>query len=147
MVERPLRLSVAWSEERRETFFNACIGAGEAPLADAVQDVLDPLGAGPHLDFNGFLEAVKAEMQQCGIKMTAKRKNLLQTKLAQRDETAAPVVRKVHRRGTPADPIHGLFQVVHGGGSWVVEYEPDGELRDTEQIPLQDKGGIGWFMR
>ena len=33
-VERPLRLAVDWSEERREPFFNACIGAGEAPLGN-----------------------------------------------------------------------------------------------------------------
>ena len=146
-VERPLRLAVDWSEGRREPFFNACITAGEAPLADAVQDVLDQLGAGPHRDFNGFLDAVKTEMQRCGIKMTAKRKTLLQTSLAVRDAAAAPVVKKVHRRGTPADPIHGLFEVGHGGRRRVVEYEPDSELRDTEQIPLQEEGGIEGFLR
>ena len=146
-VERPLRLAVDWSEGRREPFFNACITAGEAPLADAVQDVLDQLGAGPHRDFNGFLDAVKTEMQRCGIKMTAKRKTLLQTSLAVRDAAAAPVVKKVHQRGTPAAPIHGLFEVGHGGHRRVVEYEPDSELRDTEQIPLQEEGGIEGFLR
>ena len=114
-VERPLRLAVDWSEERREPFFNACIGAGKAPLADAGQDVLDQLGARPHRDFNGFLDAVKVEMQHCGIKMTARRKTLLQTRLAQRDERAEPMVKKVVRRATPADPIHGLFAVGPGG--------------------------------
>jgi len=29
----------------------------------------------------------------------------------------------------------------------VVEYEPDSELRDTEQIPLQEEGGIEGFLR
>jgi type I restriction enzyme M protein len=29
----------------------------------------------------------------------------------------------------------------------VVEYEPDSELRDTEQIPLQEPGGIEVFIR
>ena len=146
-VERPLRLAVDWSEAQQETFFNACITAGEVLLADTVQDVLDPLGAGPHRDFNGFLDGVKAEMERRGIKMTAKRKTLLQTKLAQRDEAAAPVVKKVHRRGTTADPIHGLFEVDQGGRSRVVEYEPDSELRDTEQIPLQQEGGIEGFLQ
>ncbi|MCY3536830.1 MAG: N-6 DNA methylase, partial [Cyanobacteria bacterium MAG IRC3_bin_20] len=144
-VERPLRLAVDWSEEQQEPFFNACIGSGEAPLADTVQDVLDQLGPGPHRDFNGFLDAVTAEMQRRGLKMTARRKTLLQTRLAQRDEAAAPVVKKVHRRGTPADPLHGLFAT--GPGGRVVEYEPDGELRDTEQIPLQEEGGIEGFLQ
>ncbi|KKZ14976.1 MAG: restriction endonuclease subunit S, partial [Candidatus Synechococcus spongiarum 142] len=46
---------------------------------------------------------------------------------------------------TPADPIHGLFAVAPSGQ--VVEYEPDNELRDTEQIPLQEGGGIEGFLR
>ena len=29
----------------------------------------------------------------------------------------------------------------------MVEYEPDGDLRDTEQIPLQEEGGIEAFLR
>ena len=144
-VERPLRLAVDWREERREPFFNACIKAGEAPLADTVQDVLDQLGPGPHRDFHGFLELVKGEMQRRGLKMTARRKTLLQTRLAQRDAAAEPVVKKVHRRGTTADPLHGLFAA--GPGGRVVEVEPDSELRDTEQIPLQEEGGIEGFLR
>ena len=146
-VERPLRLAVEWCDQRQEPFFHACIESGEAPLADTVQDLMDHIGAGPHRDFNRFLEAVKAEMQRRGLKMTAKRKTLLQTRLAHRDGAAAPVVKKVHRRGTPADPLHGLFAVAEGGGARVVEYEPDSELRDTEHIPLQEEGGMEGFLR
>ena len=29
----------------------------------------------------------------------------------------------------------------------MVEYEPDNELRDTEQIPLTEDGGIEGFLR
>ena len=29
----------------------------------------------------------------------------------------------------------------------VVEYEPDSDLRDTEQVPLQEGGGIEAFLR
>ena len=34
-----------------------------------------------------------------------------------------------------------------GSREAVVEYEPDPELRDTEQIPLQEEGGIEAFLR
>ena len=34
-----------------------------------------------------------------------------------------------------------------GGGPAVVEYEPDTDLRDTEQIPLTEDGGIPAFLR
>ena len=44
-------------------------------------------------------------------------------------------------------PNSGLYEVGGGSGSRVVEYEPDSELRDTEQIPLQEQGGIEGFLR
>ena len=145
-VERPLRLAVDLSEERVEEFFDACIEVGEVALGEAVHDAADRLGAGPHREFNRFLEEVKAEMTRHGVKMTAKRKKLLQTALAERDETAEPVVKKAHRRGAVASPIQGQFEVGEGARGRVVEYESDTELRDTEQIPLQEEGGIEGFL-
>jgi type I restriction enzyme M protein len=64
---------------------------------------------------------------------------------AERDDGAPPVVRKVHR-GTAADPLHGLFETTIDGKAVVVEYEPDGDLRDTEQVPLVEEGGVDAFI-
>jgi type I restriction enzyme M protein len=65
-----------------------------------------------------------------------------------RDETAPPVIRKVHKRGTAApDPIRGLYEISIDGLPCVVEYEPDADLRDTEQVPLMEEGGIDAFLR
>ena len=65
----------------------------------------------------------------------------------ERSETAPPVIRRVHRRGADADPLRGLFPATIDWHPAVVEYEPDPDLRDTEQIPLLEKGGIGAFLR
>ncbi len=65
----------------------------------------------------------------------------------ERSEDAAPIIRKIHKRGTEADPLRGLFAATADGGAAVVEYEPDTDLRDTEQIPLQEDGGIEAFLR
>ena len=65
----------------------------------------------------------------------------------QRSDTAPPVIRKIHKRGTEADPLRGLFEATIKGKPVMVEYEPDTDLRDTEQIPLQEKGGIEAFLR
>ena len=145
-VERPLRLAVDLSAERCDEFFEACFDAKEEPLANSIDRVAEALGPRPHLDFNVFLEAVRTDMSKRGVKLTAKRKKLLQTALAKRDARAEPVVKKVHRKGTFADPIRGLYEVCGDPGSRVVEYEPDSELRDTEQIPLQDEGEIEGFL-
>jgi len=55
---------------------------------------------------------------------------------AERAEDAPPVIRKIHKSGTAPDPLRGLFEVTIHGKPRVVEYEPDPELRDTEQIPF-----------
>ena len=65
----------------------------------------------------------------------------------ERGETAPPVIRKIHKRGTDADPLRGRFAATIDGSPAVVEYEPDTDLRDTEQIPLHEAGGIEAFLR
>ena len=64
-----------------------------------------------------------------------------------RSEDAPPVLRKIHKRSTQADPLRGLFAANVNGQPAVVEYEPDTDLRDTEQIPLQEEGGVETFLR
>ncbi|MBI4880999.1 MAG: SAM-dependent DNA methyltransferase [Planctomycetes bacterium] len=66
---------------------------------------------------------------------------------AERADDASPVITRVHKRGTAADPLRGLFAVTLAGKPAVVEYEPDPELRDTEQVPLLEEGGIEAFLR
>jgi type I restriction enzyme M protein len=90
-VERPLCLAVDLTPSRLATFRETCEEAGEAPLAGLLDEIaaLDP---GPQDDFNVFMMAVEAQAKQRGVKMTAKRKKLLQTVLACRDANAAPVM-------------------------------------------------------
>jgi type I restriction enzyme M protein len=65
-----------------------------------------------------------------------------------RDESAPPVIARVHRPGkAKADPLRGLFEATVGNKTAVVEYEPDSELRDTEQVPLLEAGGVEAFIR
>ena len=64
-----------------------------------------------------------------------------------RSEEAPAIIRKIHKRGTEPDPLRGLFAATVDGRAGVVEYEPDTDLRDTEQIPLQEDGGIETFLR
>ncbi len=64
------------------------------------------------------------------------------------DETAPAVIRKIYRPGKlDADPLRGRFEVTIAGNACVVEYEPDSDLRDTEQVPLLEDGGVEAFIR
>jgi len=66
---------------------------------------------------------------------------------AERDEIAPSVIRKIHKKGTEPDALRGLFEATIDGKHCVVEYEPDPDLRDTEQVPLLQAGGIEAFLR
>jgi type I restriction enzyme M protein len=66
---------------------------------------------------------------------------------AEVDESGSPVIRRVHKVGTVPDPLHGLFEAAIDGNTRVAEYEPDADLRDTEQIPLLEEGGVDAFIR
>ncbi len=65
---------------------------------------------------------------------------------SERADDGPAVIRKIHKKGTAADPLRGLFQATAEGKLAVVEYEPDPDLRDTEQVPLMEEGGIDVFL-
>ncbi|MGH6714684.1 MAG: HsdM family class I SAM-dependent methyltransferase [Bradyrhizobium sp.] len=63
-------------------------------------------------------------------------------------EDGVPVIRRIHKSGkVQADPLRGLFLLTIDGKPCVVEYEPDGNLRDTETVPLKEPGGIEALIR
>ena len=65
----------------------------------------------------------------------------------ERDENAASIIRKVLPASAEANPLEGRAEVTLKGKPAVVEYEPDTDLRDTEQVPLLHPGGIGAFLQ
>ena len=58
-----------------------------------------------------------------------------------RDEAAPPIIKKVLPFAATPDPLRGRYEAVIDGRTRVVEYEPDTELRDTEQVPLTEPVG------
>ena len=147
-VERPLRLAVRLSPERRARFRAVCEEAGEMPLANLTDQVAARLGSGPHRDFNAFMESCAGVSKQLGVKLAARRVKLLRDSLADRSEEAEPVVKRRHKSGkAEPDPLHGLYDAEHAGRRCIVEYEPDPQLRDTEEVPLLEEGGIEAFLR
>ena len=65
----------------------------------------------------------------------------------EKDGTAAPVIRKVLPASAEANPLEGRLAVTLKGKPAVIEYEPDTDLRDTEQVPLLHEGGIKAFIQ
>lgn len=71
-------------------------------------------------------------------------KNLLA--VSERDENAPAVIAKVCKTDKEPEPLKGRFGQQTGLFTSVVEYMPDPDLRDTEQIPLLEEGGIEGFL-
>lgn len=150
-VERPLRLKTELSDGRLRAFRKACAEAGEQDLVRAVEAVAEASGPGPHMDFNAFTTEVEDAASELGVRMTAKRQKLLMSALGQKDPSAEPVIRKTSKPKAGADAAHdalyGSYHMTIGGKAAVVEYEPDTDLRDTEQVPFLEDGGIEAFFR
>jgi hypothetical protein len=100
---------------------------------------------------NAVLTTIEDDAERHGVKLTAKRQRLLQTELGGKNGSAEPVIRKKARPKKEADPAHdalyGRYHVEIDGNLFVFEYEPDAELRDTEQVPLLESGSVGTFFR
>jgi type I restriction enzyme M protein len=147
-VERPLRLKVEFSATALTRFREACTEERDQPLADLVDHLAKKLGPGPHTDFNAFMDQAEKAADIHDVKLVAKLQKLLQSALAEKDEAALPVIKKVHKPGKiMADPLHGRYAVTLDGKPVVVEYHADSDLRDTEQVPLLENGGIEGFFR
>ena len=68
-------------------------------------------------------------------------------KEGRRDENASPIIKAVRPATSLPDPLHGLVATTIKGKPAVVEYEPNPDLRDTEQTPLLEDGGVDAFLR
>jgi type I restriction enzyme M protein len=143
VVERPLRLEVDLSEAARARLRAACQESDDVEVADVVDLLALEWGAGPHLDFNVFLRAVEAAAD---FRFYKRHEGLLEETLTRVNPEAAPVIAKSYSpKKVEADPLYGRFAIEVAGKARVVEYESDTDLRDTEQIPLLEEGGIAAF--
>ena len=57
------------------------------------------------------------------------------------------VIKKIHKSGQIENPIEGKFLIIINGKQVVAEYVADTELRDSEQVPLIEEGGIETFFK
>jgi type I restriction enzyme M protein len=135
-------------EKKKKKLLDPKTWERDGRLFDASMKLRERLGEGLFEDYNDFRERVETVLKAEEIKLSAADlKQLLKT-VSWREETAPRVIAKVHKPGkAKADPLRGVFEDTVNGKQAVVEYEPDSELRDTEQVPLLEQGGIEAFIR
>jgi len=107
----------------------------------------EKLGADLYEDHNVFRHLVDDAIDSLGLKVPAADLKLILKAVSWRDESAPPVIGKIHKPGkAKAHAFHGLYEALINGKTCVVEYETDSDLRDTEQVPLLEEGGIEAFI-
>lgn len=135
-------------EAKKKKLLNDATWKRDAQLIEIATKLRDVLGDGLMEDHNIFLERVSSALKKLGLKLSAADLKLIINAVSWRVEDAPRVIKKIHKPGkVHPDPLRGLFETQIDGKPCVVEYEPDSELRDFEQIPLLEEGGIEAFIR
>jgi type I restriction enzyme M protein len=91
------------------------------------------IGTEHHDDMNSYDDALKATR----IKLEASDKKQITAAVSWNNPEAEKVIKKIHKTGK-ADPFYGRFAVA----SKVIEYKPDGDLRDNENVPLDPSQSV-----
>jgi type I restriction enzyme M protein len=135
-------------EKKKKKLLDGKTWERDARLVETATALREAVGADRFDDHNVFRNAVNVALDKLGRKVSAADLKLILRAVSRRDESAPPVIAKAHKRGKEKpDPFRGLYEARIDGKVCVVEYEPDSELRDTEQIPLLEEGGIEAFIR
>jgi type I restriction enzyme M protein len=135
-------------EKRRKKLLDPGTWERDGRLAEVAILLRDALGDGLFEDHNLFRIRVGEVLKAQGIRLSAADLKTILKAVSWTAEGAPPVIAKAHKPGkVQADPLHGLFAAKVDGKPAIVEYEPDSDLRDTEQVPLLEEGGIEAFIR
>lgn len=114
-VERPLRLAF---QLRREQVISKQQTANDL-YRTALDRMLGMFGEERHLDFNDVQSRFSRWLDKEGLQMATAEQRKILYPFTEKDPAAEPVIRKKTKHA--------------------VEYEPDSELRDTENVPMTER--------
>ncbi len=138
--------SAGLTKKNRDKLLAQATWDAQKSLMENAEKIMGKVGQVQTDDFNQFKKAVDKAIKALELKLSAGEKNQLLNAMSWRDENAKPVINKVHKLSkTDVDELTAKFAVkaacLQDFGYWeqagkYIEYEPDSELRDTENVPL-----------
>ncbi len=138
----------ALPDAKKKKLLNEATWRRDATLVETANKLRHELGDGLFADHNVFRDQVEAALKKLHLKPSAADLKIIYNAVSWRVESAPPVIKKLHKPDkAEADALHGFYETEVAGKACVVEYEPDSELRDHEQVPLLEEGGIAAFIQ
>jgi type I restriction enzyme M protein len=136
------------SEKKKKKLLDPRTWERDGRLVETATLLRKELGGDVFEDHNAFREKVDETLEKWDRKVPAGDLKIILRAVSRRVETAPPVIAKIYKPGKmePA-PLYGRYEIEIEGKRHIVEYEPDTDLRDTEQVPLLEEGGIEAFIR
>jgi len=129
-------------EKKKKKLLDPKTWERDGRLVAAATALLEDLGGELFTDHNQFRENVEASLKKRKSKLSAAELKVFYKAVSWREETAPEVVAKIHKVGkATVNPLYGFY----AGKGGIIEYESDPDLRDTEQVPLQED--IDTFMQ
>ncbi len=135
-------------EKRRKKLLDPATWLRDKMLLETAKLAQQELGDGVFDDHNEFRSHFDATMKAHGKQLGAPEKKAIYKAVSWRDESAPPVIAKRSKlkAGDHFEPGYdGAYLESIGKDRFMVEYEADTDLRDTEQVPLKEPGGIEAF--
>lgn len=141
------REEIALSPKNRKELLSEATWREQRELMQAAQQLAGKIGSEEFLDFNRLETIVDDALKTLKLKLPAPQRKQILNAVSWRDERAEKVIKKVHKLntaklnellselGTTRDKLVDFGYVATPTGEYI-EYEPDSELRDTENVPL-----------
>jgi type I restriction enzyme M protein len=134
----------ALPEKKKKKLLDPKTWERDGRLVEVATKLRAALGDTLFEDHNAFRDRVDAALENADIRLPAADLKQILKAVSWRVETAPPVIAKMHKPGkAKADPLRGIFAATLDGKPAIVEYEPDSDLRDTEQISFLDAPASG----
>jgi type I restriction enzyme M protein len=136
--------------KQKSTLISQALWSKHKKLLDVASLLATKIGDEEFNDFNLFKKEVDKVLKDQKIKLSASEKNIILSAVSWYDETAQKVIKKVHKlTGNKLEEKlkhlrckeedlsdFGLYAT--GKNGEYIEYESDTELRDSENIPLDE---------
>ncbi len=135
-------------EKRRKKLLDLTSWLRDKTLLELANLARQELGEDIFDNHNEFRVRFEAAMKAHGKRLDASEKKTIYKAVSWRDESAPPVYARRTKLKTSEHfeaGYDGAYLEEIGKDRYMVEFEPDADLRDIEQVPFKEPGGIEAF--